>query len=1798
MTEQSEIQAALKVWRDGLVGLTRQSALIKFRAAKTSSVLIDVPAADQVLKRLQTEEPQSIRGDFGPDDAADGESMPEDCFHSPRPDNEVGTVVRNLMRRASTEFIDRGVSVLYLAFGMLDWRDVDDSEMVSPLLLVPVKLLPAGPKATPRITVGDDDPVLNPALALRLKEFGIDLPGVADLDNRTVSEILAAIRYALTENASFTGWTLREATYLSTFSFTKEAMYNDLSDNEARILEHPIVRALATSDPSKQSPAFQFDPIAPADIDKVAPTEETPLVLDADSSQRAVVAAALAGETFVMDGPPGTGKSQTIANMIGALLHAGKTVLFVSEKMAALDVVRNRLAAAGLGSYLLELHSHKANRKEVATELLKTLDNVVKPPVAMPEIARQHLKERRELLNRYAAAMNEIRKPLNMSLHHVVGLYANLSTAVAAPTPEIAPAGMTEADYFEIQETLAKLARAWRPAAQGKSFLWREVTDKQPLDVRLYQAQSALEELRDTVVRNADLADAFNLTKPSDTPQLLELINHQHRSRPAVVMEHWLTIESMKPVVSTRADLGRQIDHLTVAAQAVVDVAGVEWAAFPNPATAPPNPSPLIVTPSALDIQKIPADDLMATAERFEAQARMLRERMETLAALGNNVGVPQVSMFADVDRLTHLIGLRSQNTRPDRRWFTRVGLNEARAAASKLRTQIGELNDAETRASAHFTPEALKAPLSELQDRFTNLHRGLKKLSGKYRRDKKIIARLVTDVVDVKDGISHLADAVAWSAARKAFDTLAATRGEILGEHWRGRETDFEALNVAFNVVDEVLTHVDDNAPAPLVTYMTHSGSNDAFQSVADAVRIDIGGWKAGLQASPALAGRPELVVGPLGDAIDWLTAHVAPLRRAATRIGAVAAATSGNHTLAEANTVLSLVADARQAADAIRAAEPIYAAAFGEYFKFADTDLRYLDEAIAWADRLRSLISRALTAGQIKILTDSIPIEAMEPAYHKWVAARDRIIDAFAPSRRVELAAEFDDYDDAAGLLKDLRTDTVGQHEWFDYQRAYASLVGQGLDAAIAFCVEQRLSAEDIPDVVNHALLRGWCDAVIGSDDRLRPEIAAHREALVEEYRNLDQDLVKTATADIIAAANTRRPSNTNIGEPGVIRREGSKQKKHLPVRELMARAHAVTRNIKPVFMMSPLAVSQYLPSDMEFDVVIFDEASQVTPGDAINCIYRGKALILAGDDKQLPPTSFFDRNTDDDEAETDVKDFQSVLELAKACGAFNNLGLRWHYRSRHEDLIAFSNYKFYEGKLVTFPSARVEGGDVGVEFFHVDGVFRRGGGAFNPIEAAKVTERVIEHFTEHPELTLGVVTFSVAQADAVQNAIDEALRQRPDLEQFFDTGDRLAGFFIRALEQVQGDERDVIIFSIGYGPDEAGKISTNFGPLNKDKGWRRLNVGITRARQRVEVVASMHAGEIRQSSNENVEYLRAYLDYAERGPKTLAVTYAPTGLDPESPFEESVLGVIRGWGYDVEPQVGAAGFRIDIGVRHPMYPGMFAIGIECDGYQYHSAPAARDRDRIRDQILSGLGWRLHRIWGTAWYRHRATEEARLRAAIEEAIAAPLHDWTKKVASTDRPVVETEQAVIPDAPTWTTEYRLAPRTPLPRWVEPGAARSHRHMVEAIEVLVEHEAPVHIEVVHERLRAWWDIGRIGSNIRNNIDAAIERAQVIRDGDFLMLPGNRAAEVRTPIENAARRVEHVHLEELALAVLRTVQDVGGVSRFEVIQSVARIFGWARTGVSVELRLGDAINHLVAGEKLLLSGIDNLAVREK
>lgn len=458
------------------------------------------------------------------------------------------------------------------------------------------------------------------------------------------------------------------------------------------------------------------------------------------------------------------------------------------------------------------------------------------------------------------------------------------------------------------------------------------------------------------------------------------------------------------------------------------------------------------------------------------------------------------------------------------------------------------------------------------------------------------------------------------------------------------------------------------------------------------------------------------------------------------------------------------------------------------------------------------------------------------------------------------------------------------------------------------------------------------------------------------------------------------------------GLLYHETTKKKRHVPIRQLVTRAGNALQAIKPCFMMGPLSVAQYIPPGLlDFDLVIMDEASQVKPEEALGAIARGKQIIIVGDPKQLPPTSFFDRLGEaeiDEEEELALDDSESILDICMQ--AYRPARrLCWHYRSEHESLINYSNHEFYDKDLILFPSPVGIGHGLGVRFHYIKGAVydsRR-----NKAEAEAVARAVSAHAQHHKELSLGVGTFNIQQKELIEDYIERFRTTNPVLDDFIQRHiANAAPFFVKNLENIQGDERDVIFISTTYGPDGAsGKVMQRFGPINSQGGWRRLNVIVTRAKKRTEVFSSMTFSDVivSSSSSPGVRALRGYLEYAEKGGVVTAKTVL-TGKDPDSPFEESVAHVLRQSGYTAVPQVGVAGYFIDIGVEHPTRKDEFVLGVECDGAMYHSAFSARDRDRLRQDVLESRGWKIHRIWSTDWFNNREAEIKRLLQKVEQSI------------------------------------------------------------------------------------------------------------------------------------------------------------------------------------------------------------------
>ena len=499
--------------------------------------------------------------------------------------------------------------------------------------------------------------------------------------------------------------------------------------------------------------------------------------------------------------------------------------------------------------------------------------------------------------------------------------------------------------------------------------------------------------------------------------------------------------------------------------------------------------------------------------------------------------------------------------------------------------------------------------------------------------------------------------------------------------------------------------------------------------------------------------------------------------------------------------------------------------------------------------------------------------------------------------------------------------------------------------------------------------------------------------RARQVDDFRQLDEERIRLARNEVAAAHHDGVPTGNEKGELGIIRAEIRKKRRHKQLRRLLAEAGHSVQAIKPVFMMSPISIAQFLePGCLDFDLLVIDEASQVRPVEAFGGVMRCRQVVVVGDNRQLPPTTFFDRmgtGDADDEFDEDfddvaAADVESILDLCQARN-FPQRMLRWHYRSRHHSLIAVSNHEFYDGRLCVIPSPDREVTERGLKFHYVeDGAFDRGQSRTNPREAQVVAQAMLDHARERSHLTLGVGTFSVSQRDAILDALEGLRRRHPETEPFFSTDDA-EPFFVKNLENIQGDERDVILISVGYSRDASGKMSMNFGPLNRDGGERRLNVLITRARERCEVYSSIHADaiDLNRTSSRGAAGLKTFLHFAETG--LLGVNAA---VDPEceSDFEAQLADEVTAMGLEVHHRVGMAGFFIDLAVVDPQAPSRYMLGIECDGESYRSARWARDRDRLRQSVLESHGWTLYRMWSTDWFHSREKELQKLLAKIEE--------------------------------------------------------------------------------------------------------------------------------------------------------------------------------------------------------------------
>lgn len=1607
-------------WKSRLLDLSLRNRLLNFRETKSTIRLLSA-APERVEDELAAEKELTLRPRpklLSEDDPRHGATMSKQQradalavhladelqsgrLHTNLEEDEHARRLTELFRAARNALDENGTNTLFAAVGILEWRETEHSDRVfrAPLLLVPVELKRKSVLDGFSLRRLDEESRLNVTLMEMLRQhFQKDIAGLdplpEDENGVHVGRVFQLFRDAVRDLA---GWEVKDEIWLGQFSFTKFLLWKDLADRLENLTRNRIVNHLvnAAGTPYDNPP----DDITPPRLDDQFHPRDVFCPRSADSSQLAAVMAAAAGHDFVLEGPPGTGKSQTITNIIAHCLAHGKRVLFVAEKRAALDVVHRRLREEGLEPFCLELHSNKIGKADVLAQFDRSLKFMTEATADGWEHRTAELERLRASLNDYTRALHR-RTPCGLSAHACFDYLLprqNEPTVRLDGWPNVLETSAVELDNTRLlARQLQERSRAVMPlhdhplaplACEEWSPTWAE---RMPVLIRALAEQAtitatATQELRtwlrcpgDTASRHQlqdlrALTDSLSAPEPvgpafATTPwhQLAADLDRWHtvateraelraRLRPvhtpqsardiAVVCEGWTTFEADSNLARVR--------ELTALGQAATEAACDlrSWMYAPRSTSTRAELSQLSALSGSL-IGTFPVADLFATTPwfswvpRFDRWIAWVDERADLRTKLA---GYDESKLLAlDLDTLKqkwdsgktawfimrwlrigyvrrHLRSARSDQTKPEV-----VTLENVLVAAQRLRAVNGELGTVRVEAESLLgcaiwaAGEPDPAQLKAVHTWGVALHQQLAVLAGENGDWLAVLRQLLGSLF--KAGPASFAPET--------------TIGRRLS---RFRE------NIArFTALYEMLV--------PMVAL-----NREVFETAEDHLPTVTQALDSIIRSAPRLRN------------INADLAAAAPIAQAC--LGAV---------WAKGEPDPEAMAKARAWGEALH----------GHLLACAGDDL-------VWLGQLRQLLAALFTEGPPAYAAGTT-IGLRLSRYRETLDAFDATLARFANEVKLrrEVVDETPDHLTAVRMLAECVSGGWKHiREWCSWQKARRAAVETGLAPVIAAVESPEGAALDVPALFERSFRRALLFALIEREAALREFFGREHNERIERFRELDEKIA-TLSRELIrarlAAGIPRDQGITDVpkAEIGLLRKELGKRMRHIPVRKLLAGIPKLLPRLKPCVLMSPLSVAQYLEATHEtFDLVIFDEASQIPVWDAIGAIARGKQLIMVGDPKQLPPTNFFGSGNDDEDDLTPEthKDLESVLDELMS-HQVRHKRLQWHYRSRHEGLITFSNRQYYENDLLTFPSP--ESGLGGVRMKHLpEARYDKGKSRTNLGEAQALVADLVTRLRSNdgPRRSYGVVTFSLPQQQLVENLLDEERRKYPEIESHFGDEPPVEGepVFVKNLENVQGDERDVILFSICYGPDEAGKVAMNFGPLNRDGGERRLNVAITRAKHEVLVFSGLRADQIdlTRTRARGVRDLKLFLDYAERGPRALAAATTASGsAEADSEFEKMVADRLRAAGHTVHHQVGCSGYRIDLAVVDPTAPGRYLLGIECDGATYHRAATARDRDKLRQLILEGLGWKLHRIWSTDWWHDADKETEKLLQRLKE--------------------------------------------------------------------------------------------------------------------------------------------------------------------------------------------------------------------
>lgn len=1490
-------------------------------------------------------------------------------------------VLQNISKVNKTQYDEKGVNFLYLIFGFLKWYESDnsDKELMSPILIINCEISKrtVGNKTIHSIKSSGDPIQVNQTINERLqKDFGISLPDF-DYENKNIEDYFKDITNLIQGKKA---WEVKRFMTLSNLDYSKFLMFEDLNSsnwaNDSGFLKHNIINEILYGQENKDGESFEKT----YEMDDINNFNSAPfLIFPADSSQHSAVIDALSQKNFSLKGPPGTGKSQTIANIIGSFLASNRTVLFLAEKKTAIDVVKKRLDQIGLGHFCLGITS--PNKADVIDQLKERLENRNNIRTDDFDDTKNKLLDNLTKLKEYKFTITKEYGNLGMRLYDILFKFLYLSKEITEKElnvlRELNISNVVNASMNDIEEGKNKLNTAKNLSLELQKYFKNKKNPYEDIEKQLNPFE--VDELISISKLIPKEINEITTNKLFMDLKLNKEINITDIEKLSTFIDNYISIKTLPEIVNYKVvssnGVIKKIEQLCNGIKSIVD----NFNNFKIKEVLSLYQSLQNIPKSFSDINDYVNNSKQKIIRSIEIVKKLEKVVLDFRKVISSDIDQLKISkLLKEIAPEKEIILKLSKFKNINNNLFLKSNVDIIKKA-------INELNKlAKNESEFKYSYDLSKTSIRNLELNINNFKQSssLTWFSKKYKEakyffedickdtngklSKEIMINELGKILKYKKGEERFNDNIDYKdifltsanslitkidqienilSLNEKLNLVAKNNRKSIDDITVDEILNFEKLvkffefyeNESFEDLDEIISLFDNNKTNKIekIKEINEETLNNIDLNISNINKLDI---------------KKEIKVSNIYEIFKKINS----IKEQSEKI-------QNEFDL----TILDI---------------------------FDSYDISLIENSLSILD----LISNSPYSSQtIENLLD-IKSDNQKSSLMELVENLSSKISKFEDLTLINIKE--DNFNSIDEFCKNFQNDINILPKWFEYKKIIKKELTSEQQNLFKK-MENDLDIEKISQYYEFVFYYNLSKELYKEYPILSDFAGESLESIRGQYKQLDDQIFKLHSNDIHNTINKKSiPDGISVGrkrdltEYGLIDYLANTEKPRvqgLSLRNLVHKTFNALQALMPCFMMSPTYASQCLPRITGiFDLLIVDEASQLTPEMCISSMARSRQAIIVGDEKQLPPSNYFQRGDDDQvEEENDLEIIEEKSILDQSLARFKNIrDLRWHYRSRHQNLISFSNENFYSSRLNIFPNAEPGNQYYGIKYHYIDTIYET---RVNNDEVNKVCDLLEEFAIKYPKKSSIVVTMNKFQEFEIENEIKRRRSKSKELNDYIDYWDlpenKIERFDVKSLENVQGDERDCVLISTIFGPQFKGKKPRqNFGPINKNGGHRRLNVLFTRAKDRIELVTSLKSSDILvEDAPLGRKIFAEYLLFAETGKLKVRETYGE--LEVDSPFQEFVKNEIKNLGYDVVNEVGVRGFSIDIGIKDPKNDSKFLCGVECDGATYHSSKSIRDNDKLRQEILESLGWNIYRIWSTDWFSDKNNQINKLKTYLE---------------------------------------------------------------------------------------------------------------------------------------------------------------------------------------------------------------------